>query len=134
MDGKKNSFIVPLVLAVILFLAGIILGFSIWGVDRGEQVDHKQVLQDTINYIATIEHRNENLRERVGALETELAVAREQKQETVEQRTDEIASLRQQTETLREENQQLKSMVQSLTQQGDTGGVIPHPQQENRDR
>lgn len=127
MDGKRKSFVAPLALAVVLFLAGLILGFYIWGINRGDQVDYKQTLRETIDYIATIEHRNENLRERVAALETEAAVAREQGAEGSEQRTGEIASLKQQVQNLREENQELRSTLQSLTQQQDTGGTGPAP-------
>lgn len=127
MDGKRKSFVAPLALAVVLFLAGLILGFYIWGINRGDQVDYKQTLRETIDYIATIEHRNENLRERVAALETEAAVAREQRAEGSEQRTGEIASLKQQVQNLREENQELRSTLQSLTQQQDTGGTGPAP-------
>jgi cell shape-determining protein MreC len=130
MDGKRKNFVAPLALAVVLFLTGIVLGFYIWGVDRGEQMDYKQVLRDTINYIATIEHRNENFRERVAALETELAVAREQGEESAEQLTGETESLKQQIQNLRNENRELRSNLQSLTQQQDTGGVGPAPQQD----
>ncbi len=130
MDGKRKRFVAPLALAVVLFLAGLILGFYIWGVDRGDQVDYKQTLGETIDYIATIEHRNENLRERVAALETEVAMAREQRAEGAEQRTEKIASLEQQIQNLRNENQELRSTLQSLTQQQDTGGVGPAPQQD----
>ena len=130
MDGKRKSFAAPLALAVVLFLAGLIFGFYIWGVDRVDQVDYKQTLRETIDYIATIEPRNENLRERVAALETEVAVAREQRAEGAEQRTGEIASLKQQIQNLKNENQELKSALQSLTQQQDTGGTGPAPQQD----
>jgi len=130
MDEKKKNFIVPLSLAVVLFLAGVILGFSIWGVDRREQVDYKQTLREVIDYIATIEHRNENLRERVGTLETDLAVAREQKQESAQQRTDDIASLKRRIEALQKENQQLRSALEPLAGEAETGGISPGQQQE----
>ncbi len=130
MDGKRKSFVAPLALAVVLFLAGLILGFYIWGVDGGDHVDYKQTLRETIDYIATIEHRNENLRERVAALETEAAMAREQRAEGAEQRADEIELLKQQIQTLRKENQELRSNLQPLTQQQDTGGAGPAPQQD----
>lgn len=134
MDGKRKSFVAPLALAVVLFLAGLILGFYIWGAGRGDKVDYKQTLRETIDYIATIEHRNENLRERVAALETEAAVAREQRAEGAEQRSGEIASLEQQIQTLRNENQELRSTLQSLTQQQSTSGAGPAPRQERPGR
>ncbi|HPX49066.1 MAG TPA: hypothetical protein P5146_00775 [Desulfomonilia bacterium] len=129
MDGKRNRLIVPLTLAVLVFLAGLILGYSIWGSHRNEKVDYKQVLRDAVDYIVTLEHRNEKLSERVGALETELAVASQRQQENAEQRSGEIASLRQQLNALRDENLALRSRLQSLSQDADTGGVSPVPQQ-----
>ncbi|MFY9397905.1 MAG: hypothetical protein WAR22_06020, partial [Desulfomonilia bacterium] len=95
MEGRKRTFIAPLVLAGVLLISGLVLGFYIWGVDRRDQVDYKQTLRETIDYIATLEHRNESLRKQVGTLETELGVARGRQEESTEQRSDEIAQLRQ---------------------------------------
>ena len=92
-------------------------------------MDYKQVLREAVDYIVTLEHRNEKLSERVGALETELAVASQRQQENAEQRSGEIASLRQQLNALRDENLALRSRLQSLSQDADTGGVCPVPQQ-----
>lgn len=129
MEGRKRNFIAPLILAGVLLITGLVLGYYFWGVDRGDRVDYKRTLSETIDYIATLEHRNETLREQVGSLETELGVARGQQEESTDQRTDEIAQLRQRVESLRKENDQLRARVETLTQRMSTGGVSPAPQQ-----
>jgi uncharacterized protein HemX len=130
MEGRKRTFIAPLVLAGVLLISGLVLGFYIWGVDRRDQVDYKQTLRETIDYIATLEHRNESLRKQVGTLETELGVARGRQEESTEQRSDEIAQLRQRIEALKEENDRLKASLEALTQRMTTGGTSPSPQRE----
>ncbi|MDT8272326.1 MAG: hypothetical protein RRA35_03950 [Desulfomonilia bacterium] len=129
-EGKKKSM-VPLIFPVLVFLVGLVLGYYFWGTKSTEQIDFKASLQQTITYIATLEHRNARLQDQVNSLENELALLEQKHLEVsssgpdqVEHLTDRVNTLQRQNEELRatiadnlqlyEENQKLKERIDTL--------------------
>jgi len=111
-EGKKKSMAV-LIVALVLFIAGLILGYYVWGLNRGNQVDYKSFLQETINYIATLEHKNKKLVDTVDALETELSMLQEKQATGSEQRSDNIDALSERIAVLEKENREMAATVSS---------------------
>ncbi len=123
-EEKKRSY-TPLILVVIPTLVGLILGYLIWGSDRHKQEDYKQNLQDTINYIATIENKNEELGAKVDSLETEVGMLRQKNQQPADDNSGMVSTLSQRVRNLEAENQRLRQQVRNLTQVTNTTGRVP---------
>ncbi len=140
MDENRKRFMKPLLMITIPFLAGFILSWYIWGYSKARHVDHKQVLQDTITYIATIESTNKNLADKVDNLETEVAALSQKGQQAGDAGAGMVSSLNRRIqslesenvrlksavrniETLARENPQLKERIQALVQVADTGNT-----------
>lgn len=109
-EEKKRSMI-PVVIAVMLFLAGLVLGYYFWGMDREKQVDYKKFLTETVNYIATLEHKNKKLLEEVDSLETEVNMLQKEQSSGTKQSTDQLDALSERISALEKENQELSSAV-----------------------
>ncbi len=109
-EEKKRSMI-PLVISVMLFVVGLILGYYIWGLNREEQVDYKGFLQETIDYIATMEHKNKRLIDEVDRLETEVNMLQQKQIAGTTEKTDQLEALSQRITSLERENQDLKASI-----------------------
>lgn len=109
-EEKKRSMI-PLVISVLLFVAGLVLGYYIWGLNKGKQVDYKNFLQETINYIATLEHKNKKLLDEVDSLETEMNMLQQKQTTSTVQSTDQIDALSSRISALEKENLELKTAI-----------------------
>jgi Tfp pilus assembly protein PilN len=109
-EEKKRSMI-PLVISVILFVAGVVLGYYIWGFNKEKQVDYKNFLQETINYIATLEHKNKKLLDEVDTLETEMNMLQQKQTTSTVQSTDQIDTLSARISALEKENLELKTAI-----------------------
>ncbi|MCD6570117.1 MAG: hypothetical protein J7L53_05395 [Deltaproteobacteria bacterium] len=136
MGEEKKGMAAPIILAVTVFIIGFGLGYFIWGVNREKAPDYKKILQETIDYIATIEHKNMRLLERADTLENEIAMLKKEKEasqvsEDIEGKIKEmeakIQSLQQENASLRssatvdqdilQENQILKAKIQRLMEE-----------------
>ncbi|HHO77027.1 MAG TPA: hypothetical protein ENN05_11475 [Deltaproteobacteria bacterium] len=102
-ETKKKSMTV-LVVAAMLFVAGLILGYYFWGLNNDKQLDHKAFLQETINYIATLEHKNKKLLDTVDGLETEMNMLEQKQAAGAAQNMDQIDALSQRISLLEKEN------------------------------
>lgn len=120
-EEKKRSYM-PLILVLVPTLVGLILGYLIWGSNGHRQEDYKKNLQDTINYIATIENRNEELGSKVDSLETEVGMLRQKNQQAPDD-SGMVSTLSQRVRNLEAENQRLRQQVRNLTQVTNTGGM-----------
>ena len=109
-EEKKRSMI-PLVIAVMLFVVGLILGYYIWGVNKEKQIDYKKFLTETVNYIATLEHKNQKLLAEVDTLETEVNMLQQKQAAGSQQDTSQMDALSQRITALEKENQELKSAI-----------------------
>lgn len=122
------------VVLVIIFLGGLFLGYYFWGYREQQHPDHKEMLKQTISYIATLEEKNQELTAKVGTLENEVASFKKQQSTPVETQVADLseklaviekenADLRTsvaQKEGLAQENQQLRQRVQDLVEELNT--------------
>ena len=113
MAEEKKRSIIPIIVVVIPALAGLILGYYIWGAGRHAQVDYKQVLQETANYISSLEQKNESLTSEIGTLQSEMD-ALKQKGQQASSEADTITSLSGRVRSLEAENQRLKGTIQRI--------------------
>ena len=151
MAEEKKRSIIPVIVVVIPALAGLVLGYYIWGAGRHAKVDYKQVLQETVNYISSLEQKNESLTSEVGALQSEVNSLKQQGQQSSSSTSDKITSLSRRVQSLEAENQRLKSTIQGIesfaqgdpvlrekiqgiVQQGGTGTAPGNPPQSNTPR
>ncbi|MEA3222588.1 MAG: hypothetical protein U9P49_05430 [Thermodesulfobacteriota bacterium] len=112
MEEKKNkSSTAPIILAVVVFIIGLGLGYFLWGVNREKAPDYKNMLKETIDYIATIEHKNRQTIQKVDALENEIAMLQKEKvaSEVSEETEVKIKEMEKEIQVLQEENASLKS-------------------------
>ncbi len=109
-EEKKRSMI-PLVIAVMLFVVGLILGYYIWGINKEKQIDYKKFLAETVNYIATLEHKNQKLLKEVDTLETEVNMLQQKQAAGMEQDTGQMDALSRRITALEKENQELQSAI-----------------------
>ncbi|MGC9325072.1 MAG: hypothetical protein ACP5G0_10040 [Desulfomonilia bacterium] len=107
---------VPLIFSVLIFLAGLILGYYLWGVTRPEQVDYKAFLQETINYIATLEHKNKKLSDELNSLENELGVLQQKLQDVTPAETERIKQLSEEIQNLQRQNEELRAAISESMQ------------------
>ena len=129
-----------MVIAVMLFVVGLILGYYIWGINKEKQVDYKKFLAETVNYIATLEHKNKKLLAEVDTLETEVNMLQQKQAAGTQQDTSQMDVLSQritalekenqdlkgaitENNRLAQENQELKSRIQALLDEKNTGGA-----------
>ena len=112
MDENRKKFVKPLLVIIIPFLAGFILSWYIWGYSKARHVDYKQVLQDTITYIASIESANKNLTARVESLETEVGTLNQKGQQAIDAGM--VSSLNKRIQALEGENVRLKGAVRNI--------------------
>ena len=69
-EGKTHVKAILFVILVI-FIAGFVLGYYIWGYRTQKNSDYKDMLQQTITYITTLEEKNLELAKSVSTLENE---------------------------------------------------------------
>ncbi len=112
-DEKKRS-IIPIIAVVIPALVGLVLGYYIWGAGGRAQVDYKQVLQETANYISSLEQKNESLTSEVGTLQSEVNRLKQQSRQASSGNSDTITSLSARVRSLEAENQRLKAVIQRI--------------------
>ncbi|HQG33187.1 MAG TPA: hypothetical protein PLA83_14745 [Deltaproteobacteria bacterium] len=146
MAEEKKRSIVPIIAVVVPALAGLVLGYYIWGAGRHAQVDYKQVLQETANYISSLEQKNKSLTSEVGTLQSEVSTLKQQSQQASSSKSNTITSLSARVQSLEAENQKLKTAIQrieayaqndpvlreriqSILQQGSTGTGTGNPAQ-----
>jgi hypothetical protein len=127
---EKSHVKAILIVLLVIFISGIILGYYIWGYQKQKHPDYREMLQQTITYISTIEEKNQELAKEISSLENELASLKTQQGIPVGSqaaRLDErIAALEKENADLKavvsqnvalvQENQQLRQKVQSLVE------------------
>ncbi len=114
MEGK-NKKIVILAAVIVPFLAGFLLSYYLWGFGKYKNLDHKRVLQETINYISIIENKNESLSTKLDTLETEVNSLKQREQQSPDQKTAaELAALNRKVAGLEQENLRLKTVITDI--------------------
>jgi chromosome segregation ATPase len=137
-DKEKSHVRAMAVVLVVVFLVGIFMGYYIWGYRKQQHPDYKDMLKQTISYIATLEEKNQALTSKVGTLENDVLSLKKQQEISGEksaalpdrmavlekENADLKASLKAQ-EGLIQENLQLRQKVQALVEQMNTGSRRP---------
>lgn len=107
--------------ALVVFLAGIALGYYVWGYRAKHNQDYKDMLRQTISYISTLEEKNRDLTERVGRLENEADSLKKQLGQPHDTKTpsqdSRVADLEKENQDLVKENEHLRKRVQSLMEE-----------------
>ncbi len=110
-EAKKSRFSVYLVSALVIFLAGIVAGYALWG-KADSSPDYKKTLNDVITYIATIEHKNRKLSEQIGTLEDQVEqLEAAQSAPAASSGDGQLAQLQGQLGALQQENAALKASM-----------------------
>ncbi len=109
--GEKKITSAPVVLAVIVFAIGLGLGYYLWGIQRKGPTDYKEMLSKTIDYIATIEHKNQTLLKTIDTLENEVDVLKKESKGVPVELESRLKDLKARVDSLQHENQQLKQKL-----------------------
>ena len=130
MTEEKSHVRALLVILLVLFLFGLFLGYYIWGFQKQRHPDYKDMLQQTITYITTLEEKNQELAKGISSLENEVSSLKKQqgmpennqitklneRVAVLEKENVDLKSVLSQNEALSQENQQLRQKVQALVE------------------
>jgi cell division protein FtsB len=130
MTEEKSHVRALLVILLVLFLFGLFLGYYIWGFQKQKHPDYKDMLQQTITYITTLEEKNQELAKGISSLENEVSSLKKQqgmpensqitklneRVAVLEKENVDLKSVLSQNEALSQENQQLRQKVQALVE------------------
>jgi len=131
MEEEKSHIRSILVILLVIFLVGLFAGYYFWGYRKAQHPDYKDMLKQTISYIATLEQKNQELSTRAGSLENEVASLKSQQAgqddttvvrlnerlSVLEKENADLKSSVSSNEALVQENQQLRQRVQTLVEQ-----------------
>ncbi len=67
-ESKKSLFNPIIVMSIIIFIVGFGLGFYIWGYNKAEKKDYKEMLRDAISYIDSMERLNSDMSKEIDGL------------------------------------------------------------------
>ncbi len=113
---KGNRWRAPLIGILIIFILGLGLGYYIWEYRGNGPRDYKQVLTEVIDYIATLEHKNRGLTQRMTELGAELATVKAELAKTPQEKAVELKSLDERILELEGERSELQDEVRQLRQ------------------
>jgi cell division protein FtsB len=130
MTEEKSHVRALLVILLVLFLFGLFLGYYIWGFQKQRHPDYKDMLQQTITYITTLEEKNQELAKEISGLENDVSSLKKQqgmpennqitklneRVAVLEKENVDLKSVLSQNEALSQENQQLRQKVQALVE------------------
>lgn len=130
MTEEKSHAKALLVILLVLFLSGLFLGYYLWGYRGQQHPDYKDMLQQTITYITTLEEKNQAQVKEISSFENEVASLKKQQRApddsqitrlneriaVLEKENADLKSAVSQNEALTQENQQLRQKVQTLVE------------------
>lgn len=105
---EKTNVRAIAVILVVIFLGGLFVGYYFWGYRKQQHPDYKEMLRQTVSYIATLEEKNKELTSKVGALENEVDSLKKQQSAPVDIQ---VANLRDRLAVMEKENADLKASV-----------------------
>lgn len=105
---EKTNVRAIAVILVVIFLGGLFVGYYFWGYRKQQHPDYKEMLRQTVSYIATLEEKNQELTSKVGALENEVDSLKKQQSAPVDAQ---VASLRDRLAVVEKENADLRTSV-----------------------
>jgi septal ring factor EnvC (AmiA/AmiB activator) len=104
-DERKQRIIICLIIAAAAFICGFVLGFYIWGLNAGQPPDYKKYLQETMDYMSSLEEKNTTLTKKADKLKDEVTelkdATKENKilKEKIEQLHEEVTKIKEQAIT-----------------------------------
>jgi hypothetical protein len=130
MPEEKSYVKASIIVALVILIAGISIGYYIWGYQRNKAPDYKEMLQQTIAYITTLEEKNQEMAKEMSALQNDVAALKKQqgipennqvtrlneRLAVLEKENADLKSRAEQNEALAQENQQLRQKVQTLVE------------------
>ncbi|MBN2255702.1 MAG: hypothetical protein JW736_08340 [Deltaproteobacteria bacterium] len=108
---KKGGFIPYLVMVIVLFGGGVILGYYIWGVDKQQKPDYTKYLKDTIVHLQKLEESKAILTAETKSLKTDVAVLKKSAAQTEDKLAATKKQLEEKLSLLEKENAALKQSV-----------------------
>ena len=129
MTEEKSHVKVFSIIAIVIFLAGLSLGYY-WAYQRQKPTDYKKMLQETITYISTLEEKNQGMAKEMSGLQNDVAALKKQqgipednqlarlneRLAVLEKENADLKSTAGRNEELAQENQQLRQKVQTLVE------------------
>ncbi len=110
MIKEKKELILYLTGIAVLFIAGLFIGYYVWGIERDEKPDFTQYLSKTIEYIESLEKSNLVLTEKTVALEDHIATMSDEANDPAKL-NEEIDVLKEEIAVLKEQNTSLQSTI-----------------------
>ena len=110
MTKERKKLIAYLIVIIMLFGAGFVLGYYLWGVDRKQKPDYKEYLSKTIDYIASIEKDNRGFIKQIKGLKSKVTVINKDVKDAQSRSDAQSKSLQTRIASLEKE----KARVQSL--------------------
>jgi hypothetical protein len=110
MFKEKKEFLSYIAGLAVILIAGIVIGYYVWGVERKDKPDYTEYLSKAIEYIKSIEKANLVLTEKKVALEDRIASMTEEANDPTKL-MEEIDALKKQIAALKNENTSLQSTI-----------------------
>jgi predicted nuclease with TOPRIM domain len=104
--NKKGRGIASAMIAGIVLIAGVVLGYLIWGGNGDKPPDYAALLKDSAHYLKTVERKNVRLAEEAAALNTRIEKLREEI--ATEDADEQLTTFQTTIASLEEENTRLK--------------------------
>jgi hypothetical protein len=131
MTEERSHVKVFIIISLVIFLAGMFLGYYIWSYQRQKAPDYKEMLRQTITYITTMEEQNQEMAKEMSSLKNDMANLKKQQDipendqltrlnervAVLEKENTDLKAKATQNEALAQENQQLRQKVQALVEE-----------------
>ena len=104
-DERKKRIIVCFVITFAAFIFGLCLGFYIWGLNAGQPPDYKKYLQETMDYMASLEEKNAKLMQKADEFKDEVTALKDAAKENqmlkekIQQLHEQVTKIKEQTIT-----------------------------------
>ncbi|MBN2179234.1 MAG: hypothetical protein JW743_07365 [Deltaproteobacteria bacterium] len=110
MTKERKEFLMYLAGIVVLFVAGIVIGYYVWGVEREKKPDYTKYLSKTIEYIESMEKANLVLIEKADALQEHIASMNDEANDPAKLK-EQIGTLTKEIEELKKKNTSMQSVI-----------------------
>mgnify|MGYP000437702946 CR=1 FL=1 len=100
-----------LVMGILVLVVGIVLGYYIWGVEKGEQPDYRATLTKAADYLGTVEQQNRELKKEKADLQKEIAGLTGKMEEEPDKLNEQINNLKQHVASLTADKEKLQASL-----------------------
>ena len=110
MFNEKKGLVLYLAGIAVLFVAGLFIGYYVWGIERDKEPDYAKYLSKTIEYIESMEKANLVLTEKTVALQDHISSMKDEANDPARLH-EEIDALKKEIEGLKKVNTSLQSTI-----------------------